>query len=126
MGGGLDLINFSVGQFHKFAAAEGRQGKICWVTEETSIMTKFKHSLLCGVTAFAAVGAVAATTMTAAQAGGFALREQSAIGQGSSFAGVAAGGGNLSSMYWNPATLTQTSGTNTESVFLGRGSAYGY
>lgn len=82
-------------------------------------MTKIKHSLLCGVTAFAAVGVVAVASMTAAQAGGFALREQSAIGQGASFAGVAAGGGHLSAMYWNPATLTQTSGTNTESVFTG-------
>jgi long-chain fatty acid transport protein len=37
-----------------------------------------------------------------AHAGGFALREQSAAGLGSSFAGVAAGGA-LSSMFWNPA-----------------------
>ena len=36
------------------------------------------------------------------QAGGFAIREQSAYGQGSSFAGIAAGG-SLSSMFWNPA-----------------------
>jgi long-chain fatty acid transport protein len=38
-----------------------------------------------------------------AQAGGFAIREQSAIGQGLSFAGVAAGTGGLSSLFWNPA-----------------------
>lgn len=79
-------------------------------------MTKIKHSLLCGVTAFAAVGVVAVASMTAAQAGGFALREQSAIGQGSSFAGVAAGG-SLSSMFWNPAGLASVDGTNTESVY---------
>ncbi len=42
-----------------------------------------------------------------AQAGGFAIREQSAIGQGTSFAGVAAGSGGLSSMFWNPATSSQ-------------------
>lgn len=48
-----------------------------------------------------------------AQAGGFAIREQSAYGQGASFAGMAAGGA-LSSMYWNPATITQFDGKATE------------
>jgi long-chain fatty acid transport protein len=43
---------------------------------------------------------------TAAMAGGFALREQSAVGQGSSFAGVAAGSGGVSSQFWNPATTS--------------------
>ena len=40
-----------------------------------------------------------------AHAGAFAVRTQSAYGQGSSFAGIAAGG-SLSSMFWNPATLS--------------------
>lgn len=53
--------------------------------------------------------AVLLAASTAANAGGFALREQSAAGQGSSFAGIAAGGA-LSSMYWNPATMTQFEG----------------
>ena len=44
-----------------------------------------------------------------ADAGGFAIREQSAYGQGTSFAGIAAGGA-LSSMFWNPATITQVRG----------------
>ncbi len=44
-----------------------------------------------------------------ANAGGFAIREQSTYGQGTSFAGVAAGGA-LSSMFWNPATMTQFQG----------------
>ena len=48
-----------------------------------------------------------------AQAGGFAIREQSAAGQGASFAGVAAGGA-LSSMFWNPATITQFKGNQKE------------
>lgn len=48
-----------------------------------------------------------------AQAGGFALREQSAYGQGSSFAGIAAGGA-LSAMFWNPATITQFNGKTIE------------
>lgn len=51
---------------------------------------------------------------TQANAGGFALREQSAYGQGVSFAGVAAGG-SLSSMFWNPAVMTQYYGKALES-----------
>jgi long-chain fatty acid transport protein len=42
-----------------------------------------------------------------AMAGGFAIREQSTIGQGLSFAGVAAGGGGLSSLFWNPAVSSE-------------------
>ena len=53
-----------------------------------------------------------AATATA-HAGGFAIREQSAYGQGSSFAGIAAGGA-LSSMFWNPATITQFNGKAVE------------
>jgi long-chain fatty acid transport protein len=51
-------------------------------------------------------------------AGGFALREQSAAGLGSSFAGAAAGGA-LSSMFWNPATMTQQQGLSAELVGTG-------
>jgi long-chain fatty acid transport protein len=61
-----------------------------------------------------AVGAIVAVTGMA-QAGGFAVREQSAQFQGSSFAGNAAGGA-LSSMFWNPAAVGQFNGMNTESV----------
>lgn len=50
---------------------------------------------------------------TQVQAGGFALREQSAYGQGVSFAGIAAGGA-LSSMYWNPSIMTQYAGKAME------------
>jgi len=59
--------------------------------------------------------AVATVTLMAvdAQAGGFAVREQSTVFQGSSFAGAAAGGAP-SSMFWNPATITQTPGLVTE------------
>lgn len=53
-----------------------------------------------------------------ADAGGFALREQSAAGLGSSFAGAAAGG-VLSSMFWNPATMTQQRGLSAELVGTG-------
>lgn len=65
----------------------------------------------------ASVAAIAATIggVGAAQAGGFAVREQSAYGQGASFAGIAAGGAP-SAMFWNPATMTQTTGLVTEST----------
>jgi long-chain fatty acid transport protein len=43
--------------------------------------------------------------LSVAHAGGFGSRQQSAYGQGTSFAGVAAGG-SLSSMFWNPANLS--------------------
>ncbi len=49
-----------------------------------------------------------ATAFTAGEAlaGGFALREQSAYYQGMSFAGYGTTGPSISSMFWNPATLT--------------------
>jgi long-chain fatty acid transport protein len=58
------------------------------------------------------------TATVDANAGGFALREQSSWGEGSSFAGVAAGG-SLSAMFWNPATMTQMPGIQVESVLSG-------
>lgn len=63
------------------------------------------------LTSVAAGSIIAATS--AAQAGGFALREQSAAGQGLSFAGAAAGGAGLGSMFWNPATMTNHQGIQT-------------
>ncbi|MCO6441092.1 MAG: hypothetical protein J5I81_08415, partial [Nitrococcus mobilis] len=72
-------------------------------------------AVLLTTTAIAALGSAIGT----AEAGGFAIREQSAQFQGSSFAGSAAGGG-LSSMYWNPAALGQASwGLTSESHFSG-------
>jgi long-chain fatty acid transport protein len=53
-----------------------------------------------------------------ANAGGFALRDQSAVGEGDAFAGVAAGG-TLSSMFWNPATMTQIQGGGVEANATG-------
>ncbi|SNZ08937.1 OmpP1/FadL family transporter [Cohaesibacter gelatinilyticus] len=52
-----------------------------------------------------------------AHAGAFAIREQSAIGQGTSFAGMAATSGDLSNIFWNPATITGVEGTQTQSVY---------
>ncbi|MDI1345667.1 MAG: outer membrane protein transport protein [Pseudolabrys sp.] len=71
-------------------------------------------SILLGCTSLG----VLLVTAAAANAGGFALREQSAYGQGSSFAGIAAGGA-LSSMFWNPATITQFNGKTVEQVITG-------
>ena len=68
--------------------------------------------LVCG-----GVGALIAT-MGGANAGGFAIREQSAYGLGSAFAGIAAGG-SQSSMFWNPATMTQVPGIQAEVVLTG-------
>ena len=63
------------------------------------------------------VGVLLAATADA-NAGGLAVREQSAWGQGSSFAGVSAGG-SLSAMFWNPATMTQQAGLQSESSLSG-------
>ncbi len=67
-----------------------------------------------------ACGGIAALVAAtgAASAGGFAVREQSAWGQGTSYAGVAAGG-DLSALFWNPATMTQMPGLQSETVMSG-------
>jgi long-chain fatty acid transport protein len=59
------------------------------------------------------IGAVVAGIATA-EAGGFAVREQSAYGQGSSFAGMAAPGDSISAMFWNPAAVTTVTGITIE------------
>lgn len=45
-----------------------------------------------------------------AQASGFQLREQSPSSQGNAFAGVSAGGNDISTLYFNPAVMTQYDG----------------
>lgn len=57
--------------------------------------------------ALASTALALALSLTDAHAGGFALREQSTYFQGLQFAGAAAGGPSISSMFWNPATMTQ-------------------
>ena len=49
---------------------------------------------------------------SAASAAGFAVREQSASAQGNAYAGVSAGGDDVSSIFFNPATLTLYEGVN--------------
>ncbi len=70
----------------------------------------FKTALFTALVGGTALVSVAGT----AAAGGFAVREQSAEGQGSSFAGIAAGGSDLSSMFFNPATITLFEGVQAE------------
>ena len=53
-----------------------------------------------------------------ANAGALAVHEQSAFGQGASYAGVAAGG-SLSTMFWNPAVMTQFAGVQSSSSYTG-------
>ena len=64
------------------------------------------------------VAAASLFTTSGAHAGAFAVRTQSAYGQGSSFAGIAAGG-SLSSMFWNPANLADVKRIAIEAVGSG-------
>lgn len=57
-----------------------------------------------------------AAASDSAEAGGFAIREQSALYQGMSHAGSASGGA-LSSIFWNPAATAILPGLNTESAY---------
>jgi len=61
----------------------------------------------------ASLAAVALGTASA-EAGAFGLRDQSAIGLGMSFAGAGAGAAGVSSMFWNPATVTMRPGWVSE------------
>lgn len=61
-----------------------------------------------------ALGLVLASALEV-QAGGFAIREQSAVGQGSSFAGAGTPGMGLSGMFWNPAAINSARGWESES-----------
>jgi long-chain fatty acid transport protein len=61
---------------------------------------------------------MAGAAMSEAQAGGFGIREQSTYFQGDAYAGSAAGG-DISSMYWNPAATATLDGFNTSSSYTG-------
>ncbi|MCJ2044263.1 outer membrane protein transport protein [Methylobacterium sp. J-078] len=58
--------------------------------------------------------ALLAAGVTQASAGAFGIREQSTEAQGLAFAGTASGSGGVSSMFWNPATVTMRPGWVTE------------
>ena len=53
---------------------------------------------------------VAGSLAPRAYASGFQLREQSASAQGNAFAGISAGGEDISSMFFNPASMTRIDG----------------
>lgn len=62
-----------------------------------------------------AVGiAVLPLSLAEAQASGYQLREQSVTAQGNAFAGAAAGGDDISAMFFNPASMTQFTGNRSE------------
>jgi long-chain fatty acid transport protein len=61
------------------------------------------HHIKSAVAAAVILTALGSTAL----AGGFSIREQSAEGLGSAFAGIGAGTDGLSAMYWNPATISQ-------------------
>jgi long-chain fatty acid transport protein len=76
------------------------------------------RSALLGAAALLGFGALADT----AHAGGFGVHEQSTTFLGTAFAGTAAGG-DISSMYWNPAAAAAVPGCSTASSYsliLGR------
>ncbi|WP_112663526.1 OmpP1/FadL family transporter [Microvirga flavescens] len=73
-------------------------------------MSRFNRSLTLAAVSLAALVAAQGSAL----AGAFALREQSAVGAGEAFAGVAAGAAGVSSMYWNPATITMAPGWQFE------------
>jgi long-chain fatty acid transport protein len=65
-----------------------------------------------------AIGALVAMPLGhAAHAAGFAVHEQSAASQGEAYAGVAAGGDDISSGFFNPATLTLFPGKHVVGSF---------
>ncbi len=72
-----------------------------------------------GLVPFVSAMAAMVVGVTTAQAGGFGVREQSAYGQGSSFAGMAAPGASISSMYWNPAAVTTATSATVEGNVTG-------
>lgn len=65
------------------------------------------------VIVIAAVVAGVTAASSAAEAGGFAVREQSTSGLGAAFAGIAAGY-DLSSIFWNPAGVSVAQGLEAE------------
>lgn len=75
-----------------------------------------RDRLLTSVATGALLASIGLASIAPASAGGFAVRQQSASSMGAAYAGNAAGG-DLSSMFWNPAAATVKSGTNSESHY---------
>lgn len=68
-----------------------------------------RRTALAGISA-----AVLALNAGSASAGAFGIREQSTLAQGQAFAGAASGSGGVSSLFWNPATITMNPGWVSE------------
>ncbi len=68
------------------------------------------RKILLGACALGAISVAASD----AQAGGFSSRQQSATGQGFSFAGAGTSAFGLGSMFWNPANITNFEGRRSE------------
>jgi long-chain fatty acid transport protein len=79
-------------------------------------MIRNKTHRLAALTGGALLASCAAAAV--AQAGSFAIREQSAYFQGMAYAGSAAGG-DISSMYWNPAATAALPGFNDSENIAG-------
>ncbi len=79
-------------------------------------MINKKQIRLAGLTGTALLSGLAAATE--AQAGSFGVREQSAVFQGSAYAGEAAGG-DISSMFWNSAATAALPGFNDSENLTG-------
>ena len=73
------------------------------------MMGHFRGLALAGLSASALIAGLGD-----GKAGAFGVREQSAQAQGLAFAGAASGSGGVSSMFWNPATVTMAPGFVTE------------
>jgi len=76
-------------------------------------LSNFRLALLSATALVASAAAV-----SEARAGGFGIREQSAYFLGDEFAGAAAGG-DISSMFWNPAATATLQGFNSSSSYTG-------
>ena len=88
------------------------------MTPRSEGVTQRERPMRCGPAICSAVAAASLSASSGVHGGAFAVRTQSAYGQGSSFAGIAAGG-SLSSMFWNPANLSDVKRIQTEVVASG-------
>lgn len=88
------------------------------MTPRSEGVAQRERPMRCGLALCSAFTVASLSASSPAHAGAFAIRTQSAYGQGLSFAGIAAGG-SLSSMYWNPANLSDVERIATELVASG-------
>jgi len=74
----------------------------------------YRNVKLSTVSILAAAAILPAVFVAEAMAGAFAIREQSAYGQGASFAGEAVCGESVAGAFWNPAVITCAEGLEVE------------